>query len=53
MFSEIVQYTQKRVNGINDLERRCVVGPSFIAIVNPHLGFQSQYLGLSNRHASV
>src|ERR1700733_11990396 len=29
MFSEIVQYTQKRVNGINDLERRCVIGPTF------------------------
>lgn len=25
MFSEIVQYTQKRVSGINDFERRCAV----------------------------
>jgi hypothetical protein len=24
LFSEIVQYTQKRVSGINDLERLCV-----------------------------
>lgn len=24
LFSEVVQYTQKRVSGINDLERRCV-----------------------------
>ena len=27
LFSEIVQYTQKRVNGIGELERRCVVWP--------------------------
>jgi hypothetical protein len=25
VFSEVVQYTQKRVSGINDLERRCVL----------------------------
>lgn len=24
LFSEMIQYTQKRVNGIGDLERRCV-----------------------------
>lgn len=27
LFSEIVQYTQKRVSGIGEFEKRCVSGP--------------------------
>jgi trafficking protein particle complex subunit 5 len=30
LFSEVVQYTQKRVSGINDLERRCVALGSLV-----------------------
>lgn len=36
LFSEVVQYTQKRVSGINDLERRCV---SVLYISQPVLIF--------------
>ncbi|KAG1828629.1 NO signaling/Golgi transport ligand-binding domain-containing protein [Suillus variegatus] len=34
LFSEVVQYTQKRVSGINDLERRCVYPALLLCSLN-------------------
>lgn len=36
LFSEIIQYTQKRVSGIGDLERRCVFIPFSCHYACPH-----------------
>lgn len=54
LFSEIIQYTQKRVNGIGDLERRCV---RFVCVMSISLRMstlrQAQCSRLSNRHAGA
>ena len=44
LLSEIVQYTQKRVSGIGDLERRQVTGPlgcSFLQLIIPTCSLDS------------
>lgn len=51
LFSEVIQYTQKRVSGINDLERRSV----HIAVPSPvtqHTVVQIEHPWLSRRNPS-
>jgi hypothetical protein len=44
LFSEVVQYTQKRVSGINDLERRSVLACSLF-VTRIHVAFSLNTLG--------
>lgn len=51
LFSEVVQYMQKRVSGINDLERRCAqtIVPSRI-IFRLTISYKFEHSRLPNRH---
>jgi hypothetical protein len=52
LFSEVVQYTQKRVSGINDLERRCVLcACSQTELVSDTM--QAEHAGVPRRYTSA
>lgn len=52
LFSEVVQYTQKRVSGINDLERRYIATP-YLSSHHPHFVPQVKYAWVSDWDTSL